>query len=408
MSSAMSLAYNLYLIHHNLPSTQTTECLCQRLIKRLKQPDNFWGALYETYAFALFAIAGFTMELEDETDGTVTHCEFSARGKSGRTYSTECKSRNRETMPVNADGSLRIEAKTLGLAKKLKDALSKKANHERVVFLDLDLPMLTGIEQVKAVADAGVQEIHGLEASLQINNQPAPPAYVFVTNTPDHRNESDDSYGLQAFATGFKISDFGHGVMYRGMHDLMRSRERHADILSLKDAAKIRHTIPSTFDGSNPALTFSDNPMPRLRVGDWYAVPDATGAQIEAQLCQGTVIETKKVAFCIYRTKAGLHIMCQNDLTDDELQAYRLYPGTFFGVVDENAGRKKVESAVDWFDFFFESFQHTPKEKLLEFMSGAPDFDELSKQNQRDLAITYCERMALHVHHQNATTKAAA
>lgn len=73
-SSVMSLAYNLYLIHHNLPANKKTEQLCQKIIKRLKNPDQFWGALYETYAFSLFALAGFTMELEDEADGSVTHC----------------------------------------------------------------------------------------------------------------------------------------------------------------------------------------------------------------------------------------------------------------------------------------------------------------------------------------------
>lgn len=404
----MSLAYNLYLIHHNLPSNPTTERLCQRLLKRLRQPDSFWGALYETYAFALFAVAGFTIELEDETDRSVAHCEFSARGRSGRTYSIEYKSRNRETMPVNSDGSLRMDTNSLGLAKKLKEALSKNAAYERVVFLDLDLPMLTSIEQVDMVADFALREVRELEATLQINGSPAPAAYVFVTNTPDHRHAGDVSYGFQAVATGFKIPDFGHGVVQHGMHEVMRSREKHADILALKEAAKIRHMIPSTFDGSNPALAFSADPIPRLRVGDWYVVPDGTGTAIETQLCQGIVFEAQKAALCIYRTKAGLYIICQSALTDDELQAYRLHPGTFFGVVDNNAARKKVETAADWFDFFFETYQHTPKEKLLEFLSGASDYDELAKQNQRDLSITYCERMALHVHSQKHITQTAA
>ncbi len=311
-------------------------------------------------------------------------------------------------MPVNADGSLRLDTDSLGLTKKLKEALLKKAAYERVVFLDLDLPMLTSIEQVNKVADFALQEVRDLESTLQIDGSPAPAAYVFVTNTPDHRNEGDDSYGLQAFATGFKIPDFGHGVVHHGMHELMKSREKHADILSLKEAAKIRHMIPSTFDGSNPALAFSGNPTPRLRVGDWYVVPDGAGAEIEAQLCQGIVLEAQKAAFCIYRTRADLYITCQSALTDEELQAYRLHPGTFFGVVDNNAAREKVETAVDWFDFFFESYQHTPKEKLLEFLSAASDYNELAKQNQRDLAIAYCERMALHMHSQKPITQTAA
>ena len=166
ISSVMSLAYNLYLIHHNLPATAKTEQLCQKLIKRLKNPDHFWGALYETYAFSLFALAGFTMELEDESDRTVTHCEFSAHGKSGRTYSIECKGRNRATVPVNADGSLRIDDETLGLSKKLKDALSKNATHERVVFLDIDLPMITCLDQINAVADSRCRSCANWKARL--------------------------------------------------------------------------------------------------------------------------------------------------------------------------------------------------------------------------------------------------
>jgi hypothetical protein len=48
ISAVMSLAYNLYLIHHNLPASRKTEQLCQKLIKRLRNTDHFWGALYET------------------------------------------------------------------------------------------------------------------------------------------------------------------------------------------------------------------------------------------------------------------------------------------------------------------------------------------------------------------------
>jgi hypothetical protein len=397
-SSVMSLAYNLYLTHHNLPSNPKIERLCQRIIKRLKDPDHFWGALYETYAFSLFAIAGFTMELEDESDRTVTHCEFSARGKSGRAYSIECKGRNRETVPVNADGSLRIDDKTLGLSKKLKAALSKRAAYERVVFLDIDLPMITHLDQFNAVADLTVPKLRELEGTLEIDAKPAPSAYVFVTNTPDHRNTGDISSGLQAFATGFKIPDFGQGAVHHGMHELMKSRDRHADILSLKDAAKIRHTIPSTFDGSNPALAFSADRIPRLKVGDWYKVPDENGDETEAQLCSGIVLEDQKITYCIYRTRAGVCANYTNTLTDDEIHAYRLHPKTFFGVVDHNAARGKAETVVDWFDFLFETYQHTSKEKLLEFLAGMPDHNELAKQSQRDLAITYCERMALHIH----------
>jgi hypothetical protein len=404
ISSIMSLAYNLYLIHHNLPANPKSEALCKKLVKRLKNPDHFWGALYETYAFSLFAVAGFDMELEDESDRSSTHCEFTARSKSGRTYSIECKGRNRTTVPTNGDGTPRIDDETLGLSKKLKDALSKSSSHERVVFLDMDLPTITRLDQIEAVANFAVPKLHELEGTMQIDGQPAPPAYVFVTNIPDHRNTGDASFGLQAFATGFKIPNFGQGAVHHGMHEMMKAREQHADILSLQEAAKVRHTFPSTFDGENPALAFSKDQIPRLKIGNWYAVPDENGAEIQAQLCEGLVMEDKKMAHCIYRTTAGTYVHYTNTLTDDEIHAYKLHPETFFGVEKDNQ-TKKAETVVDWFDFLFKSYQHTSKEKLLEFLAGMPDIGELAKQTQRDLAITYCERMAIHIHSGNAMKK---
>jgi hypothetical protein len=91
-----------------------------------------------------------------------------------------------------------------------------------------------------------------------------------------------------------------------------------------------------------------------------------------------------------------LHVHCTNTLTDDEVHAYRLHPQTFFGVVKDNVNRE-AKTVIELFDFMFETYQHTSKEKLLEFLAGMPDYQQLVKQNQRDLAITYCERMALHM-----------
>ncbi len=403
IASMMSLAYNLYLIHHNLPSNLKTERLCQKIVKRLKDPDHFWGALYETYAFALFAVAGFHMELEDESDGSSTHCEFSARSKSGRTYSIECKARNRQVTPVNPDGTPRIDDAALGISKKLKEALSKSAQHERVVFIDIDMPNITEVAQFHAAANETLKILRELEGNLEIGDQLAPPAYVFVTNIPDHRGIFDSSFGLQAFATGFKIRDFGHGAIHHGMHARQQAKEKHADILSLQHAARVRNTIPSTFDGSNPAFSFSADQIPRLTIGNWYMVPDAEGAETEAMLCDGLVMEKEELAYCTYRTRDGVTFLATSELTEDEMRAYRMHPNTFFGIVQDNQTRK-TETVEEMFDFLFESYQNTPREKLLNHLAGTPDFEELSKLSQRDLAIAYCERMALTICTQQGVT----
>ncbi|MGZ5928992.1 MAG: hypothetical protein ACXWLX_07220, partial [Rhizomicrobium sp.] len=168
------------------------------------------------------------------------------------------------------------------------------------------------------------------------------------------------------------------------------------DILSLEAAAKIRHVIPSTFDGSNPVLTFSNENIARLKIGNWYDVPGPGGLNVNAQLCDGIVVEDKKIAYCIYRTADGIFVHYSNTLTDDEVSAYKLHPETFFGVVKKN-GTRSADGPVEFFDFLFESYQRTSKEKLLEFLASAPDYETLKEMSQRDLAIAYCERITLQV-----------
>jgi hypothetical protein len=46
------------------------------------------------------------------------------------------------------------------------------------------------------------------------------------------------------------------------------------------------------------------------------------------------------------------------------------------------------------YDFMLESYRKTPKDKLLEFLAGAPDIHALKQLDQAALASIYCERMA--------------
>lgn len=43
-------------------------------------------------------------------------------------------------------------------------------------------------------------------------------------------------------------------------------------------------------------------------------------------------------------------------------------------------------------DFLFETYQHSSRKKLLEFMAESSDFEYLKILEQSDLAIVYCER----------------
>jgi hypothetical protein len=89
-----------------------------------------------------------------------------------------------------------------------------------------------------------------------------------------------------------------------------------------------------------------------------------------------------------------------------ELRGYARHPETFFGVLNSGAGRK-MRDPLDFFDFSRPIYQKTPKEKLLEFMKGAPDMEELKTMSQPDLATIYVERLADHLFRQEQLQREA-
>ena len=81
----LGLAYDLYLSAHNAE-------LPELLLKRLRNPQTFEGAIYEARVIGSLARAGFHIELEDETDSDRSHCELTATHKdTGRKFSVEAK-----------------------------------------------------------------------------------------------------------------------------------------------------------------------------------------------------------------------------------------------------------------------------------------------------------------------------
>jgi hypothetical protein len=145
--------------------------------------------------------------------------------------------------------------------------------------------------------------------------------------------------------------------------------------------------IPSTFDGKAPEMAFG-NTEAKLKIGDLYLVPDKEGKEVVGKLVEATVAWDK--AICIYKLEDGNSIIVECPLTKDELSAYRKYPDTFFGVYKEQG--RKAETPLELFDFFFDTYRQTTKEKLLDFMKYHDDIDRLKMLDQQELAITFCER----------------
>jgi hypothetical protein len=129
----LGLAYGLYLLAHNVE-------LQERLIARLKVPDQFQGAYYEVIVASILIRAGFELALEDETDGTTKHCEYSARSRrTGKKFWVEAKMRSVAGLlgKTEMDGTTNPNPLNR-FVPQLNDALAKPAADERLIFIDLN------------------------------------------------------------------------------------------------------------------------------------------------------------------------------------------------------------------------------------------------------------------------------
>jgi hypothetical protein len=380
--SYLRLAYNLYLLAHN------TEVQAN-LITRIKQPNRFLGAHYETYVAAAFIKAGFDIAFENETDSSRTHCEFTATYKAtGKKFSVEAKAR--------APGKTHAD-----VGNQLYNALVKKANHTRVVFIDINVQDEASNGDESLYLQEALDGLRRREISLTIDGAPAPAAYVFVTNHPYQYSLERPNYRQSALAEGFKIPEFKMGAVFRSIREARKARERHFDMYKLMESLREHYEIPATFEGEIPEFAFGDTEN-RLTIGQRYLVPDGLN-EVAGKLIDAVVVENEKSVYGVHQLDDGRNIIVSCPVTDAELSAYRRYPETFFGTYKPS--ERKIHDPLDMFDFLYQTYRHTSRDKLLEFLSTHPQHNRFLNESQEELAITYCEELVYSLMNSNAAAK---
>ena len=355
----LRLSYDLYTLAHNAEVSAV-------LVQRLKNPEQFPGAHYEAHVAAALIRAGFDLAFEDERDRRTSHCEFTATSKqSGCRFSVEAKHREPCDEKQAAEGRLRVR-------KRLHNALGKRADHQRVVFIDVNVPDAVADDRTPAF-------LHGVLADLRTSETKPPggvalpPAYIFVTNHPFQYDLEGTRFRTAVLAEGFNIPDFKSDAAFHDVRDVLKSRAKHADMHRLLSSLQEHAEIPATFDGDIPELAFSeDGGANRLIIGRAYLVPH--GAEmVRGTLVSAAVAERERLAYGAYKLDDGQCIMVTCPLSAAEMEAYRRFPDTFFGVIQQK--HRTVRSAMEMFDFIYDSYKHTPKETLLRFLEGAPDLN---------------------------------
>lgn len=367
VAAYMRLAYDLYALDHNAE-------LQEKLLARLRNYDKFTGVRYEIYVAALFIRAGFDIEFEDETDGSTTHCEFTATYKrTGKRFSVEAKRR---------------EGNRPRIGHLFNEALSKHANHDRIIFIDINMRDDATNDQLPVYLEKALRRLRLFEGQ-PLNGQPRPPAYVFVTNTPWSLYLDAPLPRCAVLAEGFQVPDFKGGVYAPSLRHAIDAREAHIEMHDLVSSIQDHSNIPSTFDGQMPEYAFGAG-MHQIVIGQRYMVLDVDGVERPAEVTTAIVAEAERVAYCGVTFEDGRAVICTMPLSEDELAAWRRHPDTFFGILGQR--RTRVDSPMEMYDFFHTSFKRSSKEQLLEAMTSAPDFEQLAKLDQPRLASIHAER----------------
>jgi hypothetical protein len=134
VAAFMAFAYDLYVVSH-------VDGLDDLLLNRLKTTGLFQGARHELFAEATCIRAGFTIEREDEQEGSRRHVEFTALHEAtGQRISVEAKSKHRpglEGQWGQPEPHDKIRLRFGGL---INDAVRKNPPYPLVIFLDTNLP----------------------------------------------------------------------------------------------------------------------------------------------------------------------------------------------------------------------------------------------------------------------------
>lgn len=377
----MQLAYNLFLIGHNTIRNLYDKRLRERLIQRLKQSESFPGAYYESLVCAIFVLAGFEVEIQDETGGA-SKCDFVVTSKSSRKkYTVEAKAIRRE----GALGAIKNTTQTAlrkSIRNQLYDALKKPSKYPRIILIDVNLPVMHSDQNFRWMEEA-VDAVRNAE-DLTIAGNSSEPAYVVLTNFPHHYHPTECNVGTSALMAGYKIEDFGHGKRFAGFREAYLAKQKHIDIHNLIQSLKTHRHIPSTFDGSLPSRTFHGKSN-RLIIGETYHFEGIGENGLVDTVTTATV--DKKEKTILIGTKKGN--ILKAPISDEELEDYERHPDSFFGV-DHPQG-KQIDDPYELFEWMLRCYSKTPKARLLELMKGRADMERLKSLSHLDLAIEYCE-----------------
>jgi len=230
-----TVAYDLYVVSDN-------STLRDRLLKSLRVPAQFHGARYELMIAACLLRGGFDVQFTDETDDTTKHTDAFVRHlRTGTEYDVEMKAKGRSG--VLGKPGVKIEPSEMNgnVSRQIRRALTKPAERERLIFIDMNLPPKPehdGPFEVWWVHDA-VQSLKMVrEQPGKISSELS--AFVIFSNSPSNFMPLGEVYeGLETAFGAYNKPEFDKDFRVLG--------ERAPEIADLFDAFRLHSEFPDQF-----------------------------------------------------------------------------------------------------------------------------------------------------------------
>jgi len=353
------LAYDLYLVHHH--ACPEDSAAIDALIARLRLSSEFYGARHEVRAAGLLLRAGFEVSWQEGAGRRHGgHGELTAiYPATGKRFWVECKCRQ---------GNGR---KTERFTHLITNALRKHAEHERLLFIELDLPQQRIGQDGEGWPAWAASTLRKLENSAD----PAlPPAHVVLSNYPHHRNLEGLGEGMGIVLEGFRTEVYGVGQLI-SLQSAVERRHSQPELEALWSSIEVHGHVPQTFDASFPGV----DDATRLSVGRAYQLDDGAVGILESAVVNAGA----RSASGIYHLSSGERMILETPLSEAEMHAWRRDPQTFFGQLSPPS--RPMRGPLDAYDFFVSSMEAMSKQDLLNAMQTRPDFDEIQHLAQPEL-----------------------
>jgi hypothetical protein len=366
----LGLAYSLYLLDHNVE-------IQERLIRRLKDRANFQGAFYELFVANTLIRAGFELTLEDEADGFAKHCEFAAVSRrTGKKYWVEAKMKAVAGLFGQTQGT---DANPISrLIPHLNDALAKPAADERLIFIDLNAEPEFGADLKPTWHDRAIKRLERYEA-MELGAGVS--AYLFVTNIGFHRR-LDAPPMIAAAPFGLGMPDFNRPGTYR-VSEIYRRKQKHIDAFDIGESFLSYGKFPTTFDGSLPSEAF-EGASSRVKIGETYFFENVGE---KGTVTYASVLEAEKTAYIAITTPDGSSQLLRQPMSDAELTDYMAHRDAYFGkVLNVSTG---IQDRYELFEWFMSNQKQLSRQTLLERLSTAPNFADLTRLSDSDLLAEY-------------------